>query len=234
MKAQLKMHYINSKKSFAIFWSIMFAITIIGFAVSLYIRSRGYNGRFTINNTPAVVIFASLSSVVSYNETFPYVMNMGKTRKNFVLSFAAYNILLSLILTAFITILSLFESSVYRLLGFSKENIGQMMESFSVTEIFPQMVIYFAVTLAAAALSALIGGIYYKKGMMFLFGIGALIMLLMFIPGVRVSAFKAMEFIILDIMSAINPIIPVLASAAFASVCFMIIYPITRCTQIKR
>lgn len=234
MKAQLKMHYINSKKSYVIFWSIMLGITVLGFMIALYLRNRGYTGNFNGNNMPAVIIFGAISSMVAYNETFPYVLNMGSTRKNFVINFAAYNILLSLILSVTFTILSLVESFVNKLLGFSNKYIGQIIMDFSLTEILYKIVICFSFTLAISALFALIAGIYYKKGMMFLFGIGAAIMLIMFIPGVAMKVGKALEFIIMSLINKEGYMTMILYSLALFLACYMIIYPLARVSQVKR
>ena len=234
MKTQLKMHYINSKKSFVIFWSIMLAITVLGFGIALYLRSKGYNGNFTTNNLSAVVIFGAVSSMVAYNETLPYILNMGSTRKSFVLSFAAYNMLLSLVLSIILSVVSVLEHSVYKMLGFTESTIGNMVIGSSISSIFSNLWLCFAVTLVAAALFALIAAIYYLKGMMFLFGMGAVIMLLMFIQEVRMAAFHALEFIALNIIGRGDFFKMIFISLAFFLACYIIIYPMARISQVKR
>lgn len=234
MKAQLKMHYMNTKKGFMIFWAIIAAITVIGMLIALYLRSEGYNGKFTVNNMPGVVLFGSVSSMVAYYETMPYALNMGRTRKNFVLSFAAYNVLLSLSLSVTLIVLSLVESSIYTLLGFSHIYIGQIILGMGITEILSKLLLTFSITLAMSALFALITSIYYKKGMMFLFGLGALIMLTMFIPGVGASAAKALEFIILSLLNKEGYAMTILYSLGFFLACYLIIYPLARVSQAKR
>lgn len=231
IKTQLKMHYINSKKSFFIFWSIILAITVFGFVIALYLRSQGYTDKFTTNNIVAVVIFGAVSSMVAYNETLPYILNMGSTRRSFVFSFAAYNMLLSLVLSVIFSILSILERLVYKMLGFTESFIGNMSVTSSLSNILSNLLLCFAVTLAAAAIFALIAGIYYLKGMMFLFGMGAVMMLLMFIPGVRIAVFHALKFIVSNFIGSIN--ILLLSLAVFLA-CYIIIYLLARISQVKR
>ncbi|MEA4962890.1 hypothetical protein [Lutispora sp.] len=234
IKTQLKMHYINSKKSFVIFWSIILAITVFGFGIALYLRSKGYTDKFTTNNIAAVVIFGAISSMVAYNETLPYILNMGSTRKSFVFSFAAYNMLLSLVLSVIFSILSIFERLVYKMLGFTESSIGNMAVASSLSNILSSLLFCFAITLAAAAISALIASIYYLKGMMFLFGMGAVMMLLMFIPGVRMAVFDALKFIVLSFIGSGGALKMLLFSLMVFLVCYIIIYPMARVSQVKR
>lgn len=234
IKSHLKMHYINSKLSFIIFWSIMLAISIIGILVTLLVRSRGYDGIIITNNFIAVVVFGAISGLVAYNETLPYMLNMGITRKNFVLGFIAYNIALSIALSIIFVLLSLWERLAYILLGITSQQIGKMFIDFSIGDIFQKVCVYFAIILAVTAFFTLIGSIYYKKGIMFLFGIGALIMLLMFIPGVPQAIIEGVKPIILSFMGDKGYLILTLYSLAFFLICYSIIYPLARTSQIKR
>lgn len=232
IKSHLKMHYLNLKKSFAIFWSIMFAISVLGILIALYARSRGYNGSISIHNLPAVVIFGAISGLVSYNETLPYMLNIGVTRKNFILGFAVYSIVLSLILSVIFTFLTLWETLIYNLLGFSSQQIGQIFTG--VEEVFARTWLCFIITLAATVFFTLIASIYYKKGMMFIFGIGALIMLLIFIPGVPKAVFGVIEALILSFTGDKGYLIMTLYSLVFFLACYSIIYPLARTSQVKR
>lgn len=234
IKSHLKMHYINTKMSLIIFWSIMFAISVLGILIALYASSRGYNGTITISHMPAVVIFGAISGLVSYNETLPYMLNMGITRKNFILGYALYNTVLSLILSVIFTFLTLWESLLYNLLGFSNQQIGQIFTAFSIGEIFDRIWSCFIITLAVTAFFTLVGSIYYKKGIMYLFGIGALIMLVMFIPGVAAGVFRVLEYIILYLTGDKGYLTMTLFSLAFFLACYSIIYPLARTSQVKR
>ncbi|SHI79847.1 hypothetical protein [Lutispora thermophila] len=232
IKSHLKMHYLNSKKSFVIFWSIMFAISALGILISIYFKSRGYESVIITNSIVAVVIFGAVSGMVCYNETLPYMLNMGITRKDFIFGFAIYNILLSLIMSVIYTLLSIWEWLMYKLLGFNYEHFGQFFSG--VKGIFEMTWICFLVTLCATVLFTLIASIYYKKGMMFLFGIGALIMLLMFIPGVTQAVFGFLESLVLSCAGGKGYIMMTLYSLAFFLLCYLIIYPLARTSQIKR
>ncbi|NLM42610.1 MAG: hypothetical protein GX201_01100 [Clostridiales bacterium] len=232
IQSHLKVHYVNSKKSFVIFWSIMFAISIIGILITLYSRSKGFKGTITINHMPAVVIFGAISGLVSYNETLPYMLNMGITRKSFILGFIAYNIVLSLVLSILFVLLTLWETLAYNLLGFTSQQIGHIFTG--VEGVFSRAWLCFIITLAATVIFTLIASIYYKKGMMFLFGIGALIMLIMFIPGVAAAVFRVLEYIVLYLIGDKGYPIKTFYSMVFFLACYLIIYPLTRTSQVKR
>jgi len=235
IKSQLKMHYINSKLSFIIFWSIMLSISVLGILISIFLRSRGYHGVIVTNNFIAVVVFGAISGLVAYNETLPYMLNMGITRKSFVFGFIAYNIILSIVLSILFALLTLLEGLVYNLLGFTSQQMDHLFFSaFSKGEILERVLLYFAITLVATAFFTLVGSIYYKKGMMFLFGLGALIMLLMFIPGVPQAVFEALKPMILSLTGDKGYLLLMLYSMIFLLACYAIIYPLARTSQIKR
>ena len=83
-------------------------------------------------------------------------------------------------------------------------------------------------------LLGLISSIYYLKGMMYLFGIGAVVILLMFFPQVRASAFKALMFIVMTFSREISSYKLILYSLAFSLGCYIIMYLIARISQVKR
>lgn len=234
VSSQLKMHYVNSKKSFIIFWSIMLAISVLGILVSVYVRSRGYDGIIIKNNIIAVVIFAAVSGLVSYVETLPYLLNVGITRKSFVLGFIVYNTVLSVVLSAVFVLLTLLESLAYKLLGFTNLQMTLFFTTFSITEILVTFLLYFAIILAITALFTLMGSIYYKKDGMFLLGLGTLILLIMFIPGVAAKILTIMEYLVLSLFGEKNYLPLILFSIGLFVICYLIIYPLARTSQIRR
>lgn len=234
IEAQLKMHYFNSKKSFIIFWSIMFAISALGLTIALYLRSRGHSGNFSTNNISAVIIFCAISSMVAYNETFPCILNMGCTRKDFTIGFMIYNIALSLVLSIIFNILIINEHVIFKAMGFNTNIFGYATNSISLWNMWSNILLHAAFLLIVAALLGLISSIYYLKGMMYLFGIGAVVILLMFFPQVRASAFKALMFIVMTFSREISSYKLILYSLAFSLGCYIIMYLIARISQVKR
>ena len=234
LKAQLKMHYLNSKKSFIIFWSIMLAISALGFAIALYLRSNGYSSDFSTNNISATVIFGAISSMVAYNETFKYTLNMGCTRKNFVIGFMVYNIVLALVLSIIFNILMINEYLIFKAMSFNANIFGYTANSISIQHIWSNILLNAVTILAAAALFGLIASIYYLKGMMYLFGIGAAVIVMFFFPGVRAAAFEALMFIYNSFTGIISPLMLILYTLAFSLACYGIIYPLARISQVKR
>lgn len=228
------MHYLNSKKSYIIFWSIMVAISVLGFAIALYLKSNGWSSDFSTNNIAATIIFGSISSMVAYNETFKYTLNMGCTRKNFVLGFVVYNILLSLTLSIIFNILMINEFLIFKAMGLNASVFGYNISSLIIKQIWSNILLHAAIILAFAALSGLIASIYYLKGMMYLFGIGAAIIVLFFFPGVRAAAFEALMFIYNSFTGIISPFMLILYTLAFSLACYGIIYPLARISQVKR
>ncbi|MPN02399.1 hypothetical protein SDC9_149615 [bioreactor metagenome] len=69
---------------------------------------------------------------------------------------------------------------------------------------------------------------------MFLFGMGAVMMLLMFIPGVRMAVFDALKFIVLSFIGSGGALKMLLFSLMVFLVCYIIIYPMARVSQVKR
>lgn len=231
---QLRMHYANSKKAFIIFWSVMIAISVLGILISIYIRSRGHDGIIIKNSGIAVVVFAAITGLVSYIETLPYMLNMGVTRKNFVLGFIVYSITLSIVLSVLFVLLTLLESLAYKLLGFTGQQMTLLFTSFSIREILGKILIYFAIILSITAFFTLIGSIYYRKGAMFLLGLGALTVFIIFIPGVAVKIVKILEYLILPLFGEKGHFTLTLYSIATFLVCYLIIYPLARTSQIRR
>ena len=234
IKAQLKMYYINSKKSFIIFWSIMLAISVLGLAIVLYLRSKGHSGDFSTNNISAVVIFGAISSMVVYNETLPYILNMGCTRKDFVIGFMSYNAVLSLVLSILFNILVLSEYFIYKVLGFNPHILGYVGNGISLSQVWYNILLQAAFLLAVVALFGLLSCINYLKGMMYLFGIGAVVILLMFFSEVRAAALKAIMFIAMAFVGEISSYRLILYSLVFSALCYAVMYPIARISQVKR
>ena len=228
------MHYLNSKTSYIIFWSIMLAISGLGFAIALYFKSKGLSSDFSTNNIAATIIFGAISSMVTYNETFKYTLNMGCTRKNFVLGFVVYNILLALTLSIIFNILMINEFLIYKAIGFNASVFGYNIGSLIIKQIWSNILFQAAVILAFAALSGLIGSIYYLKGMMYIFGIGAAVIVLFFFPGVRAASFDALMFIYNSFTGIIGPFALILYALLFSLVCYILIYGIARVSQVKR
>lgn len=234
ISAQLKMHYLNSRKSYEIFWSIMLAISILGFAIALYLRGKGYGGGLTANNIIATLIFCAISSSVSYYETFPYTINMGCTRKDFTFGFMAYNFVLSLSLSIIFNLLIIFEYLLFKIAGFNPILIGYSDNVVTALRFFSNIMMNTTFLMAIAALFALLSGINYLKGKMYLFAIGGLLIVLMFIPNIRAMAFEILKFIGYAFIGMSNPYTLSLYFLAVFILCYVLIYPIARVTQIKR
>lgn len=231
---QLKMHYLNNKKSLIIFWTIMVCISFIGISLALYLRSRGIEGSVTTNNSAAIIIFAAIASAVSYSETFPYVISIGCTRKDFIYGFIAYCISLSLVMSLAFNVLVLGDYAIFKLLGFNIQTFGYVGGEITLMNFCSNVLLHFTFLAAISALFGLIVSITYLKGIMYLFGIGGLFIVSMFFSKARELAFEIMRFIGVTFVGLIRPYKMIGFSLLFFFIFSLLIYPITRITQVKR
>lgn len=245
--AQLRMHYINSKKSYIIFWTIMMMVSALGIIIALYLRTRGYDGELTTNNITATVIFCAISSAVAYHETFPYTLNMGCTRKDFTIGFMVYNIALAFSLAFIFNIYIIIEYLLYKILGFNVNFYGYTANSvhlqgfheivargFGLPHIWSNIMLHGAFLMAIAGLFTLLFSINYLKGKMYLFGLGGLVIVLMFLPKIRDGVIRALMYIYFTFIGKFGAFKLTLYSLIFFILCYILIYPITRVTQVKR
>lgn len=245
--AQLKMHYLNSKKSYAIFWSIMLFITIAGIIIAFYLKSRGFEGQITTNNITATVVFCAISSAVAYYETFPYSLNMGCTRKDFTYGFMVYNMALSFTLAFIYNLLMIGEYLVCKGFGYNVnlygytageiellQEYGYVVNIINFQLIFSNILLLMTFLMAIAALFTLFTSINYLKGTMYLFGIGGLIIVLMFLPKIREVFFHTTWFIFMTFTGKVAPGKLTFYSLIAFVICYMLIFPIVRITEVKR
>lgn len=245
--AQLRMHYLNSKRSYVIFWSIILFVTVVGIITAFYLKSRGFEGQITTNNITATVVFCAISSAVAYYETFPYTLNMGCTRKDYTYGFMVYNIALSFTLAFINNLLMIGEYLVCKgfgynvnLYGYTAGEIGLLQEYGYVVNIinfrliFSNILLLMTFLMAIAALFTLLTIINYLKGTMYLFGIGGLIIVLMFLPKIRVTFFESMWFIFMTFAGKVSPVKLTLYSLAVFAICYILIFPIVRVTEVKK
>lgn len=228
------MHYHNSKKSLIIFWSVMASVSLMGFSIGLYLRSRGYDSSITTNNIAAAVIFCAIMSAVSYHETFPYVLSMGCTRKGFAIGFATYNILFSLFIATVFNILVIIEFFVFRAMGFSPNIYGYMDNTINLQQFMFNILFHTVLLMGISALTALLLSIYNLKGMLYLYELGGLIIVAMFIPKVRESTFEALRYMGLALLRMVSPTKFIIYFLLFFAACYLMILPIAKATQVKR
>ncbi|MBC8081469.1 MAG: hypothetical protein H7X86_14070 [Gorillibacterium sp.] len=83
IQAMLKLHYINGRFGFIIFWSIYLSI----FALSTVLLYRFGDTSTTVSGgTIALFIFVFVSGIVSLKETFPYTLGMNLRRVDYMIS----------------------------------------------------------------------------------------------------------------------------------------------------
>lgn len=81
IRAMIKLHYVNNRFSFMIFWSIYIAI----FVLSTVLLTRFSGSDTQINGgTLSIFIYALVCGIVSFKETFVYSLGMNVRRKDYV------------------------------------------------------------------------------------------------------------------------------------------------------
>lgn len=90
IRAVLQLHWIDTRLSFTIFWSILTAVTIISLVISLSLTE----GNMVIGGAPAIYIYLAIHSFINVRETFPFALGMGSTRRNYHIgTFIAFAVL---------------------------------------------------------------------------------------------------------------------------------------------
>jgi hypothetical protein len=111
IRAMIKLHYVNTRLSFLIFWTIFISI----FALSAFALSRFDNGSSQVNGgTMSIYIYMLILGIVSFKETFAYSLGMNVRRKDFINGLILSFIGLSAVMTALNLALSYVEDWVVR------------------------------------------------------------------------------------------------------------------------
>lgn len=111
IRAMIKLHYVNTRLSFLIFWTIYISI----FALSAFALSRFNSSDTQVNGgTMSIYIYMLIFGIVSFKETFAYSLGMNVRRKDFILGLVLSFIGLSAAMTALNLALSYVEDWIVR------------------------------------------------------------------------------------------------------------------------
>jgi hypothetical protein len=113
IKPILKLHMIDSKFSYTIFWSILITVSI----VAVLLVASMTKGSLYFGSNIAVYIYLMIHAKVALKETFPYALGMGSTRKHYYLGTILFYILFAVLTASIQNLFNITGEFLFRLIN---------------------------------------------------------------------------------------------------------------------
>jgi|GEM_PF-5018890 len=175
LRPNLYLQFKLIRPSITIFWSIVISIQAALLILLITLHDTATDSSMVFGGTGALYVFSFILGMLTFKDAFPLALSMGATRRSYYLGTQLAYVLLSLFQAALVTILGIVEGIIersvdvplqlyhYRLIGASS-----YVESF---------VFQFVLVLFLTVMADLCAAWTYKIGRVFLFGIGAIMII---------------------------------------------------------
>lgn len=208
----LKLHYLNIRKSFLIFWAVVLGIVILNLALAVIfsadqvpigiyrviVGDETYQP-FVVFVMMSVYIYMFLEAPGVFTETYGFVIGLGSTRKHYYLGLIAFFLLLAAAMAVVLGLLFGLVTLLYKSFELEQVNFLQLFQHYQGgSGLFPHMVFYFSLLAAATALRSTLNLLYYRNGKVFWLYVLVAASTLLIFPTIRQWAWDFILFFALE------------------------------------
>lgn len=236
-KRVIKFHNYDLKKSLAMFWLVLGAVNIIGYALSMYSKSNTRFGAFISNgnelslagsNIMAIVIFFIVYGIMMYYEDFAIALSFGITRRDFYTSGIVNNILVASIFGIIQGTLQVVDKYIVEYLGYTP------MVDFGIFNTLTDNLFFIVLTLIIVFLTIisitnLLGVLQFRFGYKLWIGLALIVFLSQFVSKWIIQLWK-----ILIEITTVNRMSIILTQIVIMIICYSLGYLLIKKTNIKK
>lgn len=187
----LKFHMIDTRQAYIIFWSIM----VLTLTAGLFIGFQFENAKLFYATSFAIYIYAGFAGFLTLKQSFPHMISLGLTRKNFffniMIAFILVSALMSLTHNVLFSLLNLVKKSlaIESVMLFHTTMIGNIIDTWVM-----RFFIDFSVSFLLMTFFFFVASLHFRYGLTIVSLFGAILLTFLLVLG---TTDYLMEFILL-------------------------------------
>mgnify|MGYP001459986940 CR=1 FL=1 len=166
IRAMVRMHLIDGKPAFVIFWVLLMALYVLSFFLV-----RFADGSVQFSGPPAIYIFLLTLSIVSVRETLPFALGLGQRRTDFWLATVLYHAGAAAASAVLLTVLARLEPWILERTGLSVSFFA--WQPLGGQPVHLEWLFHFGTIAVLMAGGFFVSAVYWRFGLYGLIGLGA-------------------------------------------------------------